>query len=145
MDRWSIVLGLAALVSLGNAAWMLVAPEHWYLNLPAGVPDTGPLNVHFVRDIGCAFVVSGVALGWAALTTRPAVRVPCVALAALFAGAHGALHLFDLARGALGPEHWWLDLPGVFAPALLLGALALHFARQDAASESDGPLHRRTT
>ncbi len=144
MDRWSIVLGLAAFVSLGNALWMLVAPEHWYLNLPAGVPDTGPLNLHFVRDIGCAFLTTGAGLAWAALTTRPAVRVPCVALAALFAGAHGALHLFDLARGALGPEHWLLDLPGVFAPALLLGALAVHFARQGGATEGTRPLHRRT-
>lgn len=38
-----------ALLSAGNGLWMLVAPQSWYYHLPAGVPDTGPFNHHFVQ------------------------------------------------------------------------------------------------
>jgi hypothetical protein len=94
------------------------------------VPDTGPLNLHFVRDIGCAFLSSGIALVWAAATSDARVRLVCVVLALLFVGGHAAVHLFDLSRGALAARHWLLDLPGVFAPALILGVLVVHFGRQ---------------
>ena len=49
---WLFLLLGAAM--LGNALWMLAGPMHWYTELPAAVPDTGPFNAHFVRDIGCA-------------------------------------------------------------------------------------------
>jgi hypothetical protein len=130
MDRLARILWLLGALHLANAFWMLFAPESWYALLPAGVPDTGCLNVHFVRDIGCAFLSSGVALLWAAATSNAAVRFACVTLATLFVAGHAGVHLFDLARGALSPRHWLLDLPGVFAPALLLAVFALHFGRQ---------------
>ena len=130
MDRWSLVLFVLGALNLANACWMLIAPENWYVNLPAGVPDTGPLNTHFVRDIGCAFLVAGVGLIWAAATSHANVRLACVVLAAVFLGGHAAVHLLDLAQGTLGARHWLLDLPGVFVPALLLAALAVHFGRQ---------------
>ncbi len=28
--------------NLANGFWMLLAPENWFQNLPAAVPDTGP-------------------------------------------------------------------------------------------------------
>jgi len=31
-----------------------------------------------------------------------------------------ALHVYDTVRGLLPGDHWWLDLPGVYLPALLL-------------------------
>ena len=130
MDRWSPVLFVLGVLNLANAFWMLFAPENWYVNLPAGVPDTGPLNTHFVRDIGCAFLVAGVGLIWAAATSHANVRLACVVLAAVFLGGHAAVHLLDLAQGTLGARHWLLDLPGVFVPALLLAALAVHFGRR---------------
>jgi hypothetical protein len=43
-DAWTIVLGFFALGNFFNAFWMLGFPVHWYFNLPAGVPDFGPLN-----------------------------------------------------------------------------------------------------
>ena len=52
-----MLLGIALIV---NAFWMLAGPMHWYEEVPAGVPDTGPFNPHFVRDIGCAFLAAGV-------------------------------------------------------------------------------------
>ena len=139
MDRWSLILFVLGALHLANAGWMLLAPESWYANLPAGVPDTGPLNVHFVRDIGCAFLASGAALVWAAASSRTTVRFVCVVLAGLFVVGHAGVHLFDLARGALGVRHWLLDLPGVFVPALLLVALAVSFGRQAAKVERRSP------
>jgi hypothetical protein len=97
---------------------MLVDPGQWYRELPAGVPDYGPLNVHFVRDIGCAFATVGAAQIWAAFDRR--YRLPLVVVSALFLGAHAVLHVHDTLRGIVAADHWWLDLPGVYVPALLL-------------------------
>jgi len=116
--RWLLlVMGLGG---LANALWMLAGPMHWYAELPAAVPDTGPFNPHFVRDIGCAFLTLGVALVWAAFSQR--FRYPLVAIAACFLVAHALLHLYDTAVGNLPHTHWWLDLPGVYLPALVLVA-----------------------
>jgi hypothetical protein len=75
-----LVLGL---LNLGNGLWMLLAPAGWYRGLPAGVPDTGPLNVHFVRDIGAAFTTIGVAFLVAGDPARRAVAPALVARAGL--------------------------------------------------------------
>lgn len=116
-----LVLGAGA---IANALWMLAGPMHWYRELPAAVPDTGPFNPHMVRDIGCAFLTVGVAQVWAAFA--PPLRLPLVALAALFLCAHAALHVYDTAVGNLPGDHWWLDAPGVYAPALVLVWVTLH-------------------
>jgi len=121
------VLVIAAATSAANAAWMLAAPAQWYRDLPAGVPDTGPYNEHFVRDIGTAFATMAVALFWAAFAPR--WRTPLVAIATLFVVAHAALHVFDTARGFLEADHWWLDAPGVYLPALVLAPIALRLLR----------------
>jgi len=111
-----LILGLA---NLANGLWMLLAPAGWYLHLPAAVPDTGPLNPHFVRDIGAAFTTIGVVLLLAAPHRGVLLAVT------LFYVLHAIDHVTDLAAGRLGAEHWLIDLPGVFLPALLLGALCL--------------------
>ena len=118
LDGLGWLLLLLGIVMLANALWMSAGPMHWYRELPAAVPDTGPFNAHFVRDIGCAFLTVGVALLWAAFA--PAQRRPLTAIAALFLAAHALLHIYDTARGALDATHWGLDLLGVYAPALLL-------------------------
>ena len=40
------------------------------------------------------------------------------------------LHVYDTTRGAVDHTHWWLDLPGVYAPAALLTVLTIVLARQ---------------
>jgi len=124
LDATLSVLGL---ISLANALWMLAGPMHWYHEVPAGVPDTGPFNAHFVRDIGCAFAAVGVALIWAGRS--PQQRFPLVTVSALFLGAHALLHLYDTARGALDAHHLLLDLPGVYVPGVLTVAIAAWLAR----------------
>ena len=118
LDGLGWLLLLLGIGMLANSLWMLAGPMHWYRELPAAVPDTGPFNAHFVRDIGCAFLTVGAALLWAAFA--PAQRMPLTAIAALFLGAHALLHVYDTTRGALDATHWGLDVLGVYAPALLL-------------------------
>ena len=123
-DPWRIGLLLGAVANLANAAWMLVDPAGWYLYLPAAVPDTGPFNAHFVRDVGSAFAVMGLALAFGAL--RPALRVPSLAFASGFYVLHALVHVADTVAGRLPASHWWIDLPGVYVPALvMLGVTAL--------------------
>ena len=121
-DRLFWLLLILATMTAANAVWMLADPQRWYHDLPAGVPDTGPYNEHFVRDIGSAFATMAVALFWAAF--EPRWRPPLVAIATLFVVAHAGLHVFDTARGFLDAHHWLLDLPGVYLPALILVPVA---------------------
>jgi hypothetical protein len=128
-DGWTWLLLAMGAGALINGVWMLVDPELWYTDLPAAVPDFGPLNEHFVRDIGCAFTTAGVALTWAAFVPR--FRPPLVATAAVFFVAHALLHVYDTTRGAVDSHHWWLDLPGVYLPALVLGVAAVVLLRRE--------------
>jgi hypothetical protein len=116
-------------ISLGNAAWMLVAPLHWYHELPAGVPDFGPFNPHFVRDIGCAFATVGFAFLWAAFA--PARRFTLAVVGCFFYVAHAALHVFDTLRAAVDPVHVLLDFPGVYLPAITLFIVVLALRRRE--------------
>src|SRR5262249_54159232 len=123
-DRWwRWGLGALGAATLANAAWMLAAPADWYHDLPAAVPDTGPLNPHFVRDVGSPFMLAGVALVWAAF--RPALRVPFLALSAVFLVLHALVHVTDTLAGRLPSSHWLVDLPGVYLPAVVVLALTL--------------------
>jgi hypothetical protein len=112
-----------AVLNVANGLWMLWAPEAWYHELPAGVPDTGPLNTHFVRDIGAAFLTIGVAFFVA--SSRPGMRRGVLLFATMFFVLHAAVHVLDLLTGHLHAGHWLIDLPGVFLPALLLVVLCL--------------------
>jgi hypothetical protein len=90
-----------------------------------------------VRDIACAFATTGAALVWAAL--RPSLRVPLVGFAALFFVLHALLHIRDTALGVVDSHHWWLDLPLVYGPAVLIAWLALRFAREARSAPGSTP------
>lgn len=108
------ILGLAF---AANGVFMLAVPRLWYGTVP-GVADTGPFNPHFIRDIGCAYVVAGGALLGFALD----IRFRAAALAgAAFLALHAALHVWDADAGRESLDHLVGDLPPVFiAPALAL-------------------------
>jgi len=55
------VLALLGAVQLFNGLYMIVSPMGWYSSVP-GVVDTGPMNHHFIIDIGLAFAASGVGM-----------------------------------------------------------------------------------
>ena len=116
-----LLLGLGGLV---NGLFMLLTSEAWFTAIAA---STGPFNVHLVQDVGAAYVTSGIASVWAA--RAPAWRVPLAASAALFLGLHGAIHLVEVLRGVQPAAHLVEDFPGVYLPALLLGAIAVRARR----------------
>ena len=129
-DPWTWIFGLSALGNLANGLWMLADPAHWYATLPAGVPDFGPLNEHFVRDIGATFTMLGLGLVWA--TFRTSARVPVLVLVTLFNALHALVHVWDTGRGLVGPEHWGIDFPAVYLPTLVLVVLTMVLVRRDA-------------
>lgn len=127
-DPWTWIFLVSGLGNLANGLWMLADPAHWYTTLPAAVPDFGPLNEHFVRDIGSAFAMLGIALLWGA--ARHAVRLPVLVLVTLFNALHAVVHVWDTSRGLVGPEHWRIDFPAVYLPTLFLVALTVALARR---------------
>src|SRR6056297_2780948 len=56
------VLYLVAVWCGVTGVWLVVSPGGFHTGVP-GVAETGPLNTHFFRDVGLAFVVSALALG----------------------------------------------------------------------------------
>jgi len=130
-DRWPIILGFFAAGNLVNAVWMLASPAHWYLNLPANIPGTGPLNEHFVRDIGCIFLLLGLALLAGMFVRR--LRLPAMVLATAYSLLHALVHVYDSARGLLAPDHWRVDVVPIYATTLLSLWLTVKLAREERA------------
>jgi hypothetical protein len=125
-----IVAGVLAIAMGGNGVAMLAAGRWWYGATP-GVTETGPFNPHFVKDIGAAYLVVGVAFAWLALRPSMAAR-GAAAAAAGFLALHAGVHLAD----AIGAPHGLADLarsfPGVLLPALLaLWIAAAPYQRQE--------------
>jgi hypothetical protein len=131
-DPWTWTFAVFAAFNLANGAWMLADPAGWFVNLPAAVPDTGPFNSHFVRDVGSVFVMMGVLLLAGAL--RPRLRLPTLAATALFYVLHALVHVADTIAGRLPAAHWAIDFPGVYLPAILLVALIVVIARRTEAA-----------
>jgi len=115
--RWLLAAALAA-----NGLSMLLDPAAWYAAIP-GVAYTGPLNTHFVRDIGCAYLVSAAGLAWRAW--RPVQGAPAALLGAAFLLLHAGVHLGETLAGLCGWGALLRDVPGIVLPALLALVLAV--------------------
>lgn len=124
---------IACVFSLVNGAWMLLFPFSWYTDFPAHISHTGPFNPHFVRDLGVAFLVVALAFGWSAFHLDRS-RPVHLALTVFFTG-HALIHVADILMGRLPNNHWLIDLPGVFVPALIMIALAVPSARKRLSSD----------
>jgi hypothetical protein len=107
---WLFDLALAA-----NGAVMLAVPKAWYALVP-GVPDAGPCNAHFVRDIGAAYLVAGAALIAFLLDRRAR---PAALAGAAFLTLHALIHCWDLAAGRETLLHFAGDIPTVILPGLI--------------------------
>jgi peptidoglycan/LPS O-acetylase OafA/YrhL len=116
MQRW--IAAILAVLNTANGLAMLFASSIWWANVP-GVPETGPLNLHFVQDVGAAFLVAGLAL--AARAWRP-IYWPAAVAGSGFLAAHALIHLAMIATGH--DHHAAADLALVILPA----ALALYSA-----------------
>lgn len=110
---------LALLLCLGfavNALWMLVIPFHWYAHIP-GVTETGPANAHLIRDVGCAFLVTALALLWFAVA--PIRAWPAVLAGGAFLSLHASVHVWDTIAGREHPHRLLAEIPTIILPALL--------------------------
>jgi len=100
-----MALGLA----LGaNGARMFVAPAAWHLWVP-GVVETGPANLHFIRDIGGAYLVAGISVIWLALA--PVRAWPAALAGGIFLGLHALVHSYDFFTGHESARNLMRDLP----------------------------------
>lgn len=107
---------LLALVTGGNGLVMLAAGLWWYGAVP-GVPQTGPFNPHFVKDIGAAYLVAGAGLGWFA--ARPEAARGAAMAGAAFLAVHASIHLADAVGDPMGLAHLARDFAGVLLPAIV--------------------------
>jgi hypothetical protein len=128
LDRVAqLLIAFVALFALANGAFMLSDPFGWYQAVGT-VKFTGPPNAHFIRDIGIAYAVSGVVLGFAAV--RPSMRWLAAVAGNLWLTLHGGLHIWEVMTGVCAPDVFWRDAPGVLGPPLLVWiALGILFAR----------------
>ncbi|HEY4343796.1 MAG TPA: hypothetical protein VGN05_05580 [Parvibaculum sp.] len=123
------ILGLLALFLLGNAAYMLANPLSWY-GAVDGVPDTGPFNPHFVRDIGVAYLTIGILTAASARWLHHAFLL--MSAVTLYLGLHVLLHIWDIAAGRLPLDHLVVDFPGVAGPTII-AAVLVWWVRNDRA------------
>ncbi len=108
----SLLLGLSQLLT---GAVMLLAPAAFFARVP-GVSETGPFNPHFVRDVGCAFLVAGAGLVWFA---RDARARPAALMGAGFLALHALMHVWDGLAGRERAARLALDLPLLTGLAVL--------------------------
>lgn len=135
---WTLDLALIA-----NGAFMLAVPQTWYAVVPS-VADTGPFNAHFVRDIGCAYLVAGAGLLWFCVDTRAR---PAALAGGAFLALHALVHLWDAVAGRESLIHFLEDVPVVILPSLLILRLARPRSRlhkeDDHAEMADTAVDRR--
>jgi hypothetical protein len=114
-----LIAGIATLLGiamLGNGVFMTAAPESWYWLVP-GVPDRGPFNQHFIRDVGFIYVLIGAAFSYGAFYAQHRLLLWLMPTAWLTA--HAAFHIWEVIVGICGPEALIVDFAGVTLPALL--------------------------
>lgn len=128
LSAMAILLGL---FSLANGTWMLVGPEGWYWQIP-GVPDRGPFNQHFVRDIGIVYGLCGVGLIAGGLL--PARRVALWWAPAFWFVGHAIFHVWEILAGICAPRALIQDFAGVTLPAIAVLVLLAIAWRESAAA-----------
>lgn len=117
--KHKVLWGLAAFY-LVTGLYIAIAPLSFYQNAP-GVLETGPYNMHFLRDVGFAFTVSALGIGFG-LANR---LKPLILFGSAWLCIHGVFHLV---LWIVHPNHAapsaLVDLVIVVLPAALLSYLA---------------------
>lgn len=134
--RWKVFFLFLTIGNLINGVWMLLAPNHWYFNLPGRVPDFGPMNEHFVRDLGCVFVLIAIVSLRGAFES--AWRKNALFIIQFWLVSHAFIHLLDTLRGLVSMEHLYMDIPLCYAPPVLVGVMqyVLHLETKQSGSRS---------
>ena len=106
-----LIAAVLAIATGVNGLAMLLAVPLWYESVP-GASETGPINQHFVQDIGAASLVAGLSL--AARAWRPRYW-PAAVAGAGFLTAHALIHLVSIIGGH--NHHAAFDLLAVALPS----------------------------
>ncbi|MDA2893080.1 hypothetical protein PDG61_19315 [Mycolicibacterium sp. BiH015] len=121
-----VLLGFLTLVALVTGVWAYFAPRHWYDTFPGlglrWLPQLGPYNEHFVRDVGAFF------LGLTVLSVATFVYVANTTLVRVSAGAWSMFNLLHLILHLQMLHHYSPRdqvLNVVTLSALLIASLAL--------------------
>ena len=124
---WRFILFICAGLHLLNALLMWFTPHTWYDTVP-GVAMMGPYNLHFIRDIALAFLLSATGLFWGALKWD---RTAAIAGAA-WPWLHALFHIWIwLGRGLPFDQVALVNLFGIQLSAWLALAAALNFTRKE--------------
>jgi len=115
-----LVLGI---MMVTNSILMLVSSGTWFTLLPAALEDTGPLNRHFVHDVGLAYFTFGIGILWCSRHLKQSS--PIFLGVTIFTVGHAISHIGEILYGQLPITHWYIDFPLVFLPAIVLGMIAL--------------------
>lgn len=103
--------------------YVAVLPHDFYLNAP-GAQQTGPYNMHFIRDVGFAFITSSVAIGYGIFANQRPVMV----IGSLWLLMHGLFHLTLWAvHGMQFDSAAVIDAVSVSIPAIAVFVLCLRY------------------
>ena len=105
-----------------NGLWMLMSALPWFANVPADMAATGNPNIHLIHDVGIAYIIFGLGLVWCA--SNLAKSRPVYLGISFFMAGHALSHVLEILLGQLPPSHWWIDIPLVFLPGIILALLA---------------------
>jgi len=86
--------------------------------MPISAQDTGPLNAHFVHDLGLVFFMAG--MGALYCGYKPKESLPIHFIVTFFLGGHALIHIIEILNGTLPESHWVIDFPLITLPALFL-------------------------
>jgi hypothetical protein len=105
-------------ISTSNGLWMIISASSWFTNMPVGAKDTGPLNPHFVHDVGLVYLLTGLGAFWCGYKLYKCLEVHIGIT--LFMGGHTLIHFVEILLGNLPKNHWLIDFPLVTFPAIIL-------------------------
>ena len=126
------LLAVLGLIHLATGVFMIGDPEGWYWATP-GVSRTGPMNHHFIVDIGLAFLASGAGMAMSLRTGRTAAALALAG--AVWPALHALFHISEwLASGfPRDPLVALVETLGVVFVSFLGLALAFLRARKEGA------------
>jgi len=103
--------------------YIAVFPYDFYLNAP-GAQATGPYNMHFMRDVGFAFLTSSVAIAYGIYANAKPVMV----FGSLWLLVHGLFHLtLWAAHGMQFDSSALIDAITVWIPAIAVFTVCMRY------------------
>lgn len=108
---------------LFTGVYLAALPYEFYLNAP-GAEATGPYNMHFMRDVGFAFLTSSIAIGYGMFAGEKLLMV----FGSLWLLVHGLFHLgLWVVHGMPFTGAALIDAVAVSIPAVTLFAVCLRY------------------